>query len=365
MGGDRSRSPSPSLEEMYAYMQAEHPQTSDNDIKDEVLHSRNPSIHRCTAQTCPYMSQNRDSTYYCLITGICFEQRTVADAFTAGQVSSLDENNVRRGESYKHRFAISALQKECASKNAYMMARTIDETSTTWKPPTVKRRKSSGPRRTNAGRTPDTSQLQAFRMDAAQILDKLTFAQRNAVPSTSESLSPVELKTQAYIRRCQITGGRPLLDDIHNIVLSCLAEESRSPAGANIASATDYPMLREKAAAFVVSLWICILPSPFMARQKRASDNFKPFAAGVFFSMRRGIFLDDGTMLVPRCKALSTALPVVRAAHRGTPTHTAHLSAHRGVSTLQRVISSIPEERVYRFFQPAIHAAKAFANSGQ
>ena len=79
--------------------------------------------------------------------------------------------------------------------------------------------------------------------------------------------------------------------------------------------------------------------------------------------MRRGIFLDDGTMLVPRCKALSAALPMVRAAHRGTPTHAAHLSAHRGVSTLQRVISSIPEERVYIFFQPAIDAARAFANS--
>ena len=91
---------------------------------------------------------------------------------------------------------------------------------------------------------------------------------------------------------------------------------------------------------------------------KRASDGFRAYAAGVFFSMRRGVTLRNGICLIPKCMLIADALPAFRTGDRSSPTHTAHLAAHRGVSALHKCISSVPEADVRDFFADAIHAAE-------
>jgi len=237
---------------------------------------------------------------------------------------------------------------------------------------------------------------------------------RPAGAFASWSRPSVEEAMRAYVRRCIASGQIPVLDDLHNIELNVRLEtdETHRRAKAHrIASEREreYVHLRDLAASLVVTLWLCALRSPqpdvvrdassggawngewngdwrsgpFLrppadasgdgtlvvspgatASPRRSADGFAAYAAGVYFGMRRGVALPCGAMLVPRCPQLADALPEERGgAHRGTPTHAAHLSAHRGVCALHRCISSVPSGQARDFFGDAIRAAQRLANA--
>ena len=42
---------------------------------------------------------------------------------------------------------------------------------------------------------------------------------------------------------------------------------------------------------------------------KKGSDSFRPFAAGILYSLKRGLYLVDGTCVVPVLDELSAHLP--------------------------------------------------------
>lgn len=233
--------------------------------------------------------------------------------------------------------------------------------------------------------------LEVLRRDAEDILDKLTRHPKRSSPATSgenrvqksarlvgpgearemEVAAPLQrldthFPVRTYMRRCQIIGDVASLDHLHNICLNRERElataRRRTLAQQHVAGRGErYLQLRTRAAGLVVSLWQAALRTPYMRRMhiKRAPDAFRPFAAGIFLSMRYGVKLADGTDLVPACEAINMVLPQVRAAHRGTPTHEAHLSAHKGVSCLQKCIASVPERDARDFFAGATRAAVA------
>lgn len=169
--------------------------------------------------------------------------------------------------------------------------------------------------------------------------------------------------TRGYLRRCQISGSIPTLDELHNIELNARLEradaQQRSDAHIGALRRSErYVRLRALSASLVVSLWQATLRSPYMCSQRRATDSFRSYAAGVFLSMRRGVSC-AGMQLVPVCTELSYALPAVRAAHRGTATHEVHLSAHKGVSCMQKCIASVRGTEPRVFFSDAIRASEA------
>lgn len=174
-----------------------------------------------------------------------------------------------------------------------------------------------------------------------------------------------------YLRRCQISGSVPSLDDVHNIVLNCEIDKEASKKRMKahrvaVDKTFNYLSVRTLAATLVVSLWICAQRSPYARTARRAAESFRPFAAGVFFFMNRGLMTGEGSQkrtLIPVCRQIYDALPAARAVHRGTAVHQVHLSAHKGVKTLCRCFSSVPSKHQLTFFADAILAAEALAGA--
>jgi hypothetical protein len=357
---------------------------SEREFRAASLLSTDPRVHRC-APHCPYVEINRDHTHICSISGVCLGQRAYNDPLTAGIVRGLDENGVRTCGGPQPRGGFRRRDPQRASEQAMLIAQRIEELdaagptaapdATDDARPTDARPKADRPPvKRRRRRELEGDQLAELRRDARDTLDKLTSpktrgstdarAPTRPAPVVRSADDALDVELRMYVRRCQIAGSVPLLDDLSNIELNQRRERrvawQRDVAHRKAAHQTgDYVRLRELAAALVVALWRCALRSAYMQQAKRASDNFRPYAAGVYFSMRRGVRLADGTTLVPRCAKLTDALPEVRAAHRGTATHTVHLSAHRGVSTLQKCVASVPTDHATAFFAEAIRAAAA------
>lgn len=169
-------------------------------------------------------------------------------------------------------------------------------------------------------------------------------------------------KLSAYIRKCQIAGNVALLDELHNIDLNRRLEtehaKRRQQVHRGIVSrSAQYTELRSLAAALVVSIWQAALKSPSMAGHKRTQEAaFRPFAAGVYISTRRGVNVNthNGTkVLIPMCPLLAEALPAVRAEHEK------NMNPHKGVKCMQQVLKSVPRSKAAEFFADAIRAAHA------
>ena len=126
----------------------------------------------------------------------------------------------------------------------------------------------------------DRDQMASLRIDAQATLDKLTSPKACASPApapppakaggagtlcrTADALTET---LRGYVRRCQITGCVPLLDDVHNIVLNRQHEANATHRRAvahegAMCRSVDYVRLRELAAALVVCLWQCALRTP-------------------------------------------------------------------------------------------------------
>lgn len=361
---------------------------------NERVRSTDPAVHACIGMRCPFIETNRDQTYVCSVTGICWSQQSFNDPFTAGIVSTIDDNGVQTGGVDSRSTSRRRRDPRLASEQAMIAAHAIERaerieaataaahdvalvtassdavalqtpSSRVETSPAIasKEHTTAIPQRCRLRHALNAEKIAALRRDAQDMLDKLTSPRqptmkRLAVPPPPGTSTPaaIEGALRAYIRRCQIAGRMPLLDDLHNIELNM-----RYAVGAAKAhSDTSHGRLRGLGATLVVALWTCVLRSPYMEHTKRTAGNFRPFAAGVFFSMRRGVALAAGApALVPRCGALADALPAVRAAYRGTPTHAVHLSHHRGVRTLLRCIASVPADQTANFFADALRAARA------
>jgi len=79
-----------------------------------------------------------------------------------------------------------------------------------------------------------------------------------------------------------------------------------------------------------------------MRDNKRGNDSFRPFAAGVLYSFKRGVYLNDGTCVVPALEALAVHLPALRSPQSTALAKQLQSSSHRGIcSFLHRSIASM------------------------
>lgn len=193
-----------------------------------------------------------------------------------------------------------------------------------------------------------------------------------------------------YLHQCQVHRYHPTFDYIHNILLNAhvrknqLQKESSSmsefmhktvdqkvapvPTHTSKSSRTKLTskpsqlvrelipnMLRTLVTQLVVQLWTCSQSTPYMEITKRPTDVFRHFAAGVLFGMRRGMKMDDGTIIVPHSRSIEQTLQLSNTVPRGTLAHEIHLQAHKGTSTLQRCLGSLGDDDTRRrVYNPAI-----------
>ena len=127
---------------------------------------------------------------------------------------------------------------------------------------------------------------------------------------------------------------RSPVDEIHNLC-------SRTPLQSKLAKvrwnnkATITASFRSCVANLIVSLWVAACNSPYMLNSpKRGTDAFRPFVCGILYAMKRGLRLEDGSVVVPQCSMVASALPVLRGTGGNAAAKTLHSSSHRGICTV-------------------------------
>jgi len=189
-------------------------------------------------------------------------------------------------------------------------------------------------------------------------------AKRLAYENNDGASAPGGVDIREYVEWCHSHGEDVDLEKVHGMLrqhdATMLMKKRRNLMQHEYAKHTHwYRSLREHISRLAVCLWKCAVTSPYMSTEKRASDNFRPFVAGVFFSIKRGVKLKNGVVIIPRCLAIASALPQTRVTSRHSIKHQLHLSAHRGVCTLHKCIRSVcGDDEPTVFFGDAIHLAR-------
>ena len=80
-----------------------------------------------------------------------------------------------------------------------------------------------------------------------------------------------------------------------------------------------------------------------MRDNKKGNDSFRPFAAGILYSFKRGLYLSDGTCVVPELASLAASLPALRSAQSTAAAKQLQSSSHRGICSFHRSISSVAQ----------------------
>ena len=98
--------------------------------------------------------------------------------------------------------------------------------------------------------------------------------------------------------------------------------------------------VRELIASLIVNLWQAACLTPHMRSNKKGNDSFRPFAAGILYSFKRGLYLSDGTCVVPELATLTASLPALRSTQSTPAAKQLQSSSHRGICSFHRSISS-------------------------
>jgi hypothetical protein len=99
--------------------------------------------------------------------------------------------------------------------------------------------------------------------------------------------------------------------------------------------------VRHLIARLIVTLWHAACLTPHMRDNRKGNDSFQPFAAGVIYSLKRGVYLENGTCVVPELETLAGHLPALRSTHSTPTAKRLQSSSHRGICSLHRSMTSI------------------------
>ena len=174
-----------------------------------------------------------------------------------------------------------------------------------------------------------------------------------------------------YVRACSSEGRQPLnLDVLHNVYVhanefvrsqrqqaaaaAAAAATATAAASATTAAMASEPgrtakrrgpgfsgQVRNVIGNLIVCLWRAVCVTPHMRDNKRGNDSFRPFAAGVLYSFKRGVYLNDGTCVVPALEALAVHLPALRSPQSTAQAKQLQSSSHRGICSFHRSIASM------------------------
>ena len=216
-------------------------------------------------------------------------------------------------------------------------------------------------------------------MDATNIISKL-FCNTQALqppqaapPATQEALDP-RLQNVEFVRRAALMRyGRNCasglcaltMDGIHDVCVQAnefvrqqrMLAANRNDAAQEAAKSSkgkgncrrtirgDRISGQQKTsiAELIVRLWRAATHTPYMKQGKKSNDSFRPFAAGVLYTFKRGLYLEDGTCIIPQLPTLAALLPALRCPKASAAARQLQSSSHRGVCSLHRAIASISE----------------------
>ena len=161
-----------------------------------------------------------------------------------------------------------------------------------------------------------------------------------------------------YVRRCVDGESELNLDVLSNVIIHAneFVRAQRAAAAASARAARRAPprarsrnnavfsgQIRNQLSQLIVSLWRASCLTKHFQSAKKGSDSFKPFAAGILYSLKRGLYLDDGTCVVPVARGAAAHLPALRSASSTPAAKQLQSSSHRGICSIQRALTSISE----------------------
>ena len=216
--------------------------------------------------------------------------------------------------------------------------------------------------------------------EAVGVINKLFIATPKAQasePPPDPRLQNLEFVKAAairkYVKRCAAGESELNLDVLNNVVIHAnafvreqrtAAAEWRAAAASAAASSASARTSRTDAvfsgqiriqlSQLIVSLWRASCLTKHFQSAKKGSDSFKPFAAGILYSLKRGLYLDDGTCVVPALEELAAHLPALRSAS-STPA-AKQLQQHRR-NGLARVVGVVYYENT-KLYPTRTHALR-------
>lgn len=121
------------------------------------------------------------------------------------------------------------------------------------------------------------------------------------------------------------------------------AKAVRAAKASKASTACFSGQVRNLLAQLIVSLWRAACLTKHFKTAKKGNDSFRPFAAGILYQLKRGLYLGDGTCVVPVLEELSNHLPAQRSANSTAEAKQLQSSSHRGICSMQRSIASMRE----------------------
>jgi len=350
-------------------------------------------VHLCPGPSCVHCEPTKEGLV-CRVSGLAWPRFATHDAIAAGHVLSHDDNGVPSSEQEDLRrkyvsrardaYQASQLAYACANSNIChnddeFIAYGIKQELSHWRHASnIKRRAPSQSRRCRTSKRDITRiNLNALVAEAMIMFDRLVkydgikYEQRSAQGrsrltcpgDTNREFSTNGKDIRYYVEMCQANGEEVNLDKLHGMLRQHDADKLMDGRRNVMRNEHDkytawYRSVREHASKLAVCLWKCAVNSPYMKNGRRTSDNFRPFIAGIFFSTRRGVKLENDMVLIPRCLTIASALPRTRVTTQPSDTHHIHMSSHKGVCTLQKSIRSVSATDRDAFFADAIQIAR-------
>jgi hypothetical protein len=157
----------------------------------------------------------------------------------------------------------------------------------------------------------------------------------------------LQVGIRRHISRCKEMNEQVKLSTIHDICITSNAfvkQRRRDAAKRERAIkarviATDGRTI-DLCATLVVAMWSAVCLTPHFMKQI-SGDSFKPFAAGIMYALKRGVWLPSGVMIIPQLEDLSDQLPVLRSTVASATAKQLQASSHKGLCAIHKAISSI------------------------
>ena len=373
------------------------------DTAQPLDESDDPSLHVCPGSSCRFCVATVDGMT-CTVSGFTFQRFAKHDPVAAGNVHSMDDNGVLSSQAaaphYKHGRSTSAHKASTSASIAAHQLGNTEEDDEEFIKYGIAQEKTQTLRLAdarahrdplNVNRRCRTSKRDITRVSLAALVDesKHMFDHLMAAgdPSASRGcgvrgqrvvlyrrkrmhsdLSPYidgagRETINRYVADCRARGVHVDMSKIHEMVVAYDNQVVRDARHRLVREEFDartkwYTTVREHICKLAVCLWQSAVNSPYMSTGKHTNDNFRPFVAGIFFSIKRGVTLPNGAVIVPKCLAISSVLPSTRITHQHGPTHQIHLSSHKGVCTLHKAVHSVPDVARDRFFKDVVDIAR-------
>ena len=360
-------------------------------------------VHVCKGFKCPMLELNAESEYICGCTGVVFGRKTEeepAESVTGRKPTNSQDDHAGEpvgGRHYPKRdmfqascqayLAASADTDDVMEKSTYVDQKSAEKAAAPrlsskrgalcvdQKPPPLQPTAGNKRARVNKREFHDQDTYNALVTEAEGILNKLvnydkkTSAKPREAPSDPRLMDPSFLfgaAVKKYVKECLAASVAPSLDAIHNIGIMAHNVALEEQKKAQAASASQPKLLRlhirTLCSKLVVALWTASCKTSYMDSAKRGGDSFAPFAAGVYYALKRGVALADGRIVVPALnESYTNALPALRATAHNSAAKRLHSSSHRGLCTLHRCVNSFGTTSGYLFDDAAKCASQLAA----